>query len=175
MIEALHLHEANDVCIACYFPTRALRLVRPSLPDDVVKTVARSIVGSRLDYCNSLFAGMSPWTLMNFSLFKTHWRVLYYMYVAASVTIISSALAELHWLTVGQRFSFQIAIILRSKLSKKISHPSLLAWPSVWHAPSRRLRSSSRIFANSSNSLPSLIRNCNSLCTFKYKLENAPI
>jgi len=51
-------HVAN-VCKACYFHTRALRHVRPSLPDDVAKIVACSIVGSRLDYCNSLFAGMS--------------------------------------------------------------------------------------------------------------------
>jgi len=40
-------------------PTRALRHMRPSVPDDVAKTVACSIVGSRLDYCNSLFAGTS--------------------------------------------------------------------------------------------------------------------
>jgi len=49
-------HVAN-VCKACYFPIRALRHVRQSLPDDVARIVACSIVGSRLDYCNSLFVG----------------------------------------------------------------------------------------------------------------------
>jgi len=49
----------NSVCKACYFHTRALRHVRKSLPDDVTKTVACSIVNSRLDYCNSLLAGTS--------------------------------------------------------------------------------------------------------------------
>ena len=39
---------------ACLFHIRALRHVRNSLPDDVAKTVACSIIGSRLDYCNSL-------------------------------------------------------------------------------------------------------------------------
>ena len=48
-----------DVSKAGYFRTRALRHGRPSLPDDVAKTVACSIVGSRLEYCNSQFAGLS--------------------------------------------------------------------------------------------------------------------
>jgi len=36
-----------------------LRHVRQSLPDDVARIVACSIVDSWLDYCNSLFVGMS--------------------------------------------------------------------------------------------------------------------
>ena len=47
-------HVAN-VCKAGYFHIRALRHVRQSLPDDVARIVACSIVNSRLDYCNSLF------------------------------------------------------------------------------------------------------------------------
>ena len=49
--------QVANACKACYFHTRALYHVRPSLPDDVAKTVAYSIVGSRLDYCNLLLAG----------------------------------------------------------------------------------------------------------------------
>jgi hypothetical protein len=49
----------SNVCKACYFHILALNHVRMSLPDDVARTVACSIVGSRLDYCNSLYAGMS--------------------------------------------------------------------------------------------------------------------
>jgi len=45
----------DNVCRACYFHIRALRHVRDSLPEDVAKTVAVSIVTSRLDYCNSLY------------------------------------------------------------------------------------------------------------------------
>ena len=51
-------HVAN-VCKACYFHIRALRHVCQSLPDDVARIVACSIVGSRLDYCNSLFVSMT--------------------------------------------------------------------------------------------------------------------
>jgi len=49
----------NNVCKACYYHIRSLHHVRQSLPDDVARTVACSIVTSRIDYCNSLYAGMS--------------------------------------------------------------------------------------------------------------------
>ena len=45
---------ATSICKTCYFHIRAFHHVRPSLPDDVARTVACSIVQSRLDYCNSL-------------------------------------------------------------------------------------------------------------------------
>ena len=44
-------HVAN-VCKACYFHIRALPHVHQSLPDDVARIVACSIVNTRLDYCN---------------------------------------------------------------------------------------------------------------------------
>ena len=49
------------VCKNCHFHIglRALQQVRASLPEDVAKTVACSIIQSRLDYCNALFTGMS--------------------------------------------------------------------------------------------------------------------
>ena len=44
---------------ACYFHIRALRRIRASIPDNVENMIACSHVGSHLDYCNSLLAGMS--------------------------------------------------------------------------------------------------------------------
>jgi len=38
---------------------RALRHIRPRLTLDAAKSVAVSIVGARLDYCNSLLYGTS--------------------------------------------------------------------------------------------------------------------
>jgi len=49
----------TDVCKNCCFHIRALHHVRAALTDDVVRTVACSIVQSRLDYCNALFTGKS--------------------------------------------------------------------------------------------------------------------
>jgi hypothetical protein len=49
----------DEICKTCYHHIRAFRHMRESLPDDVARTVACSIVTSRIDYCNSLFIGMS--------------------------------------------------------------------------------------------------------------------
>ena len=47
------------VCKACYFYIHILQHVSTSLSDKVANTAPCSIVSSRLDYCNSLFADMS--------------------------------------------------------------------------------------------------------------------
>jgi len=44
---------------ACNFHLQFLRQLRSSLPRDVAQSVACAIIGSRLDYCNSLYYGMS--------------------------------------------------------------------------------------------------------------------
>ena len=44
---------------ACYFHMCALKHIRSSLPDEIAKMVACSIISSRLDYCNALLVGMS--------------------------------------------------------------------------------------------------------------------
>ena len=49
----------NNICKGCYFHIRALRHIRSSLPLDLLKTVACSVVCARLDYCNSLLYGTS--------------------------------------------------------------------------------------------------------------------
>ena len=51
--------QVSEICKASYFHIRALRHIRSSLTTEACKTVAAAIVGSRLDYSNSLLAGTS--------------------------------------------------------------------------------------------------------------------
>ena len=46
-------HVAN-VCKAAHFHMRALRHIRKCIDDDTAKTIASSVIGARLDYCNSV-------------------------------------------------------------------------------------------------------------------------
>ena len=80
--------DINNVCKACYYHIRSLRHVHQSLPDDVARTVACSIVTSRIDYCNSVYVGMSASNLTNFSVCRTHWHEL----LASSVVVTISHL-----------------------------------------------------------------------------------
>ena len=87
-------HVAN-VCKAGYFHIRALRHVGQSLPDDVARIVACSIVNSRLDYCN-LFIGM---TGRNFKKLQRVQNTLARVVLhAGKFEHITPALIQLHWL-----------------------------------------------------------------------------
>jgi len=49
----------SSVVSSCNFHNRAQRHIRPRLTFDAAKSVAVSIVGARLNYCNSLLHGTS--------------------------------------------------------------------------------------------------------------------
>jgi len=82
-----------NVCKACYFHIYVLRHVRQSLPDDIARIVTCSIVGSRLDYCNSLFVCMTDCNLKK-------------LQCAGKFEHITPALIKLYWLPVKQTACF---------------------------------------------------------------------
>ena len=51
--------QVDSVVSACNYHLKAFRHIRPALSEDLAATVGRAIVMSRLDYCNSLYAGLS--------------------------------------------------------------------------------------------------------------------
>ena len=51
--------EVSETWKACYFHIRTLRHICDFLTTEASKTIAAAIVGSRLDFCNSLLAGTS--------------------------------------------------------------------------------------------------------------------
>ena len=64
--------QVSETCKACFFHIRALRHIRASLTTEASKTIAVAIVGSRLDYCNSLLAVLAhPFQIsLAFSMFR---------------------------------------------------------------------------------------------------------
>ena len=178
--------QVDSVCKACYFHIRALRHVRESLPDDVAKTVACSIVSSRLDYCNALYAGMSAANITKLqrvqnTLARTILRLRKFEH-------ITPALIDLHWLPIRQRITFKLASVT---FKLRLTHqPSYLYDLINNYEPPRLLRSSnkgllqvsrtntvvaSRAFTHSAvavwNSLPADIRNCLTVVTFRRHLK----
>ena len=49
----------NNIIKNCNYHLQALRHLRSSVTTEVANMLGCSIIGSRIDYCNSLFAGMS--------------------------------------------------------------------------------------------------------------------
>ena len=48
----------SNVCKSCYFQLRQFRVIRRSLPSDVLKTLLQAFVTCRMDYCNSLLVAL---------------------------------------------------------------------------------------------------------------------
>ena len=99
--------QVSETCKASYFHIRALRHIRSSLTAEAAKTVATAIVGSRLDYCNSLLAGTSVSNLSRLQLVQnTLARVVAQK---SRFDHITPVLSELHWLPFRHRMNFKIA------------------------------------------------------------------
>ena len=90
----------SRVAQVCFFHFRRLRPMRARLGRDVTLTLVTSLVLSRLDYCNSVLAGLPA------SILAPLQRVLH----AAARLVnglrphdhVSSTLKELHWLPIKQ-------------------------------------------------------------------------
>ena len=99
----------NTQCVvkSCSYHIQDLRRIRHLLSRDVANTIACSIVGSRLDYCNSLFYGstetvLNSWQRVQNNLART---VLH----SGSYHNSLSNLRELDWLPICKRIRFKIA------------------------------------------------------------------
>ena len=124
----------SEVCRTSYFHIHALRYIRFSLTTDAAKIVASAIVGSRLDYCNSLLAGTCVQNLSRLQLVQnTLARVVAQKPRYCHITPV---LIDLHSLPVCQRKEFKIATRLHYQ------QPSYLAEMPPRYTPSRSLRSS---------------------------------
>ena len=90
-----------SICASCFFHIRAFRHIRPNLTQDMAKSVAVSLISSRLDYCNSV------WLLTYYKLQRVQ-NVIAKL-VCAGNARSSDALCSLHWLPINQRIKFKLA------------------------------------------------------------------
>ena len=133
--------QVSETCNASYFHIRALRHIRSSLTTEACKTVAAAIVGSRLDYCNSLLAGTSVSNLASLASYPQHTCSV----VAQKPRFchITPVLADLHWLRSDHKLNFKIATIAFKVLH--FQQPSYLAALVPRYVPTRSLWSSSSL------------------------------
>ena len=107
------------VCRAAYFHLRQQRLITRSLSVDAAMTLVQSFITCHLDYCNSLFSGITD------SLFR---RLQSVQNAAARLVTgtrrcdhITPVLRQLHWLPV-QRVCFHAPL----KYSYSLTHSPIL-------------------------------------------------
>jgi hypothetical protein len=178
----------GNICRSASYHIRALKHIRRSLTLDMAKSVATAIVGSRLDYCNSLLYGVSKKNINKLqSIQNSLARVVTQRRKYDRITPV---LIDLHWLPVEQRIRYKIStLVFKIRQSKQ---PAYLASLINDYVPGRDLRSSeqskyklaeprsktvlaSRRFSSAApviwNSIPLTIQSSQSLDSFKSKLK----
>ena len=176
-------HSAS-IIKSCNHLIWSIRHIRPLLSVDTTSALARSLVLSRLDYCNSLLYGTSTSLILSLQRVQNKLAKL----VLLNPTFNSTeCLKKLHWLPIHNRIIFKIALMTYRTLTT--SNP-----PYLQHLLLRRhtsgLRSSSTIqlhqpvhksslinrgFSHASpavwNALPPQVRDQPSLELFKSHLK----
>ena len=132
-------------------------MLRPSLDTGTAETIGRSIIMSRLDYCNSLLAFTSKQNIHRLQMIQNQLaRVVSGSGYRQSASPI---LLSLHWLPVQQRVEYKIvSLVFKSRMNYLPEYLSrdLTVYPSV-----RAVRSSQIITVGGGNLL------CNPICYAK--------
>ena len=101
--------QVSSVTKSCFYHMRDLRRLSQFFLRDTVIKLANALVSSRLDYCNSLFHGISAKQVRRLqSIQNTLCRIIFCRNRFSSV---SPLLKELHWLPVKHRISYKICLL----------------------------------------------------------------
>ena len=128
----------KHLCGILFCQLRRLGKIRPSLSTDAAHKLAVSFVLTRLDYCNSLLAGLPDNKLNKLQRIQNHAaRIVLRKPRHVSAT---SLLRTLHWLPVKARIQYKLACLCFQCLSHNTMPPYLsdLLHP---YQPPRTLRS----------------------------------
>ena len=136
--------QVNKVCQCAYFELRKISSIRKYLTTDATKTLVTSLVLSRLDFCNSLLAGLAQKHLCKLQRVMNCAARL--IFKASKRQHVSPLLSDLHWLSIENRIKYKISTVCFNIISG--SAPPYLSELVQLYTPSRNLRSSSdsRIF-----------------------------
>ena len=129
----------SRTCQICYFELRRINSIRHYLSQDALKTLISAFVLSRIDYCNSLFAGY-PKQLIH-KLQKVQNTAARLICRTPKFDHISPVLHTLHWLPAERRFEYKLLLLAFKSVNN--DGPSYLSDLLKFYIPSRQLRSSS--------------------------------
>ena len=100
----------KSVCKLCFIQMRDLRQIRQYLTRDVALMAANAFVGSRLDYCNSLFRGLSVSNLCKLQCIQNSLARI--VCRATSLSHTTPLRKALHWLPIRHRCTFKTALLV---------------------------------------------------------------
>jgi flagellar biosynthesis chaperone FliJ len=177
----------NSTCRSCYAQLRNIGHIRRYLTNDATKSLVNGLVTSKLDYCNALLYGLPNTMLQKLQRIQnTSARIITR---TSRYSHITPVLQELHWLPVKARIDFKVLTHTFKALHEQA--PAYVSGMLKVYQPTRSLRSQNsltlvvphtrtvtygeRSFYAAAptlwNSLPSQIREANTLNVFKGLLK----
>ena len=139
-------NHVGNVAKACNFHLRALRHLRRSITRDVANTLACSIVGSRIDYCNALLFGVTDKVLERLQRVQNNLaRVVNNISIRQlhkSGRCSHDLLRDLHWLPIRSRIDFKIAVLCYK--GHRLGQPTYIASLLTPYTTTRTLRSTAQ-------------------------------
>lgn len=179
--------QVASISRSCRFALYNIRRIRPYLTQQATQLLVQALVISRLDYCNSLLAGLPACTFKPLQMIQNAAaRLVFNLPKSAHVTPL---LISLHWLPIAARIKFKALLLAYKSMTN--TAPSYLEPLIQVYTPSRPLRSASerrlvlpaqrgtrsqtRLFSTVVpkwwNELPNVVRSSDSLGTFKKRLK----
>ncbi|KAJ8384479.1 hypothetical protein AAFF_G00205000 [Aldrovandia affinis] len=189
----------NQLCISrhiaaitrtCRFSLYNIRRIRPFFTQEATELLVQALVISRLDYCNSLLAGLPAGAIKPLQLVQN--AAAHLVFNQPKFTHVTPLLSSLHWLPIAARIRFKSLVLafqvargtappylqslitpytsprpLRSASSGKLTVPSLRAPGSR----SSRSRLFSVLIPRWWNDLPQSVRTAESLAIFRKRLK----
>ena len=186
---SMHGH-ISLICKSAHYQLRKIRSISSLLPQSAIIQLVVSLILSRVDYCNSLLAGLPNSEIKRLQLILNNAARM--IFKARKHQHISPFLMKLHWLPVTARITYKIATLAYKHFEGTL--PEYLSSSLHTYTPARSLRSGqerllvlppisdarTKSFGERSfnyqapviwNSLPSSIRNASSLAAFKSNLK----
>ena len=105
----------SDVVSSTSFHLRALKHVRKAIDKSTANTIACSIIGSRLDYCNSALAGISNHNVKRLQ--RVQNSAARTVANAHGRCSVSAIMKDLHWLPIDKRIDYKVALTTFKLLS----------------------------------------------------------
>ena len=133
----------SSVCQSANFHARALKHIRNFISVDTACIVACSLIGSRLDYCNLLFTGITDYNITRLQKVQ---KVIAKIVLNDFTSPANELLSKLHWLPITSRIEYKNLLLTYKALAAK--EPSYLSNLQQPYNSVRSLSSSDKFLLN---------------------------
>ena len=127
----------SSVIGSSFYQLRLLSKIKNFLSPKTLEMAVHAFVTSRLDYCNSLYCGISKSQIARLQLVQN--AAARFLLKRRKYEHVTPILRSLHWLPICQRIDFKILLFVYKSLHNKA--PVYLSELLHSYTPSRRLRS----------------------------------